>query len=234
MGDSDSDRPSGPNTSGRHHRAIIRRKLAAPEPAKGVVVRERLNRRLRDMLDRHTVVNVFATAGAGKTTAVALAVIGLDRPVAWLSLDGTERAAGRLLVYLEAALEGVVAGAADVASDALSSSLHIGEAAGLLAESLQGSGLILVCDNVERIAADESCVAVLSSFARYLPSGVNLVLISRVDVHLDPGPTSERDRVGELIESDLAFDAQEADVALRTVGHVDVHPARAVAATGAG
>ncbi|MEU4097857.1 BTAD domain-containing putative transcriptional regulator [Streptomyces sp. NPDC026673] len=232
MGDSDSDRPSGSSTPGRHHRAIIRRKLAAPEPAKGVIVRERLNRRLRDMLDRHTVVNVFATAGAGKTTAVALAVGGLDRPVAWLSLDGTERAAGRLLVYLEAALEGAVPGAADVASDALSSSLHIGEAAGLLAESLQGSRLILVCDNVERIAADEGCLAVLSSFARYLPSGVNLVLISRVDVRLDSGPTSERDRVGELVESDLAFDAQEADAALRTVGHVDVHPAQAVAATG--
>lgn len=79
-----------------------------PEPAKGVVVRDRLSQRLRGLLDRHTVVNVFATAGAGKTTAVVLAVSDLDRPVAWLSLDGTEQAAGRLLVYLEAAAEGVV------------------------------------------------------------------------------------------------------------------------------
>ncbi|MFD7445113.1 BTAD domain-containing putative transcriptional regulator [Streptomyces sp. NPDC059909] len=203
-----------------------------PEPAKDIVVRERLSQRLRGLLDRHTVVNVFATAGAGKTTAVALAVRDLDRPVAWLSLDGTEQAAGRLLVYLEAAVEGAVPSAADVASDALRSSLHIGEAAGLLAESLQGSRLVLVCDNVERIAPDEACISVLSSFARYLPSGVNLVLVSRVDVRLDTGSTSERDRVGELVESDLSFDAQEAAAALRTVGHVDVHPAQAVAATG--
>lgn len=232
MGDSASDRPSGSRAPGRHHRAIIRRKLEAPELVEDVVVRERLNQRLRSVLDRHTVVNVFATAGAGKTTAVALAVSDLDRPVAWLSLDGTEQAAGRLLVYLEAAVEGAVPSAADVASDALSSSLHIGEAAGLLAESLQGSRLILVCDNVERIAPDETCVAVLSSFARYLPSGVNLVLISRVDVRLDLGSTSERHRVGELVESDLAFNVQEAEAALRTVGHVDVQPAQAVAATG--
>ncbi|MFG2475531.1 BTAD domain-containing putative transcriptional regulator [Streptomyces fagopyri] len=203
-----------------------------PEPAKDIVVRERLSQRLRGLLDRHTVVNVFATAGAGKTTAVALAVSDLDRPIAWLSLDGTEQAAGRLLVYLEAAVESAVPSAADVASDALSSSLHIGEAAGLLAESLQGSRLILVCDNVERIAPDETCIAVLSSFARYLPSGVNLVLISRVDVRLDPGSTSERDRVGELVERDLSFDAQEAAAALRTVNRVDVNPAQAVAATG--
>ncbi|MFD5571708.1 BTAD domain-containing putative transcriptional regulator [Streptomyces cadmiisoli] len=203
-----------------------------PEPAKDIVVRDRLSQRLQALLDRHTVVNVFATAGAGKTTAVALAVSDLDRPVAWLSLDGTEQAAGRLLVYLEAAVEGAVPGAADVASDALSSSLHIGEAAGLLAESLQGSRLIVVCDNVERIAPDETCIAVLSSFARYLPPGVNLVLVSRVDVRLDPGSTSERDRVGELVEGDLSFDAQEAAAALRNVGRDDVHPAQAVAATG--
>ncbi|RZB19479.1 hypothetical protein StrepF001_11850 [Streptomyces sp. F001] len=137
-------------------------------------------------------------------------------------------------MYLEAAVEGAVPCAADVASDALSSSLHIGEAAGLLAETLQGSRLILVCDNVERIAPDETCIAVLSFFARYLPPGVNLVLISRVDVSLDTGSTSERDRVGELVESDLSFDAQEAAAALRTVGRVDVSPVQAVAATGAG
>jgi len=232
MGESDPDRPSGSTTPGRHHRAIIRRKLAAPEPAKDLVVRERLSQRLRELLDRHTVVNVFATAGAGKTTAVALAVRDLDRPVAWVSLDGTEQAAGRLLVYLEAAVEGVVPSASEVASDALSSSLQIGEAAGLLAESLQGSRLILVCDNVERIAPDESCISVLSAFARYLPSDVNLVLISRVDVRLDSGSTAERDRVGELVETDLAFDVEEAGAALRTVGHLDVDPAQAVAATG--
>ncbi|MFF3559600.1 BTAD domain-containing putative transcriptional regulator [Streptomyces sp. NPDC002574] len=178
------------------------------------------------------MVEVSATAGAGKTTAVVLAVRDLDRPVAWVSLDGTEQAPGRLLVYIEAAVTEMVPSAADVASDALSSSLQLGEAAGLLAESLQGSRLIVVCDNVERVASDESCTAVLSSFARYLPSDVNLVLISRADVQLDLGSTSERDRVGELVETDLAFDVQEAGAALRAVGDLDVDPAQAVAATG--
>lgn len=218
--------------SGRPQRSIIRRKLAVPEPSKDVMVRERLNQRLHDLLERHSVVNVFATAGAGKTTAVSLALRVLGRPVAWVSLDGTERAAGRLLVYLEAAVEGQVPSAAGVATDALSSNLQIGEAAGLLAESLQGSGLVVVCDNVERIAPDETCIAVLSAFARYLPSDVQVVLISRVDVRLDSGSTSERDRVGELVENDLAFNVQEAAKALRTVGHLDVDPAQAVDATG--
>jgi len=230
-GEAGRDGQAGPAAGGRHHPPVIRRKLEIPAPAKDIVVRARLSRRLRELLDCHTVVTVFATAGAGKTTAVALAVRELDRPVAWLSLDGTEQAAGRLLVYLEAAVEGAVAAAAGVATDALGSSLQIGEAAGLLAESLQGSRLIVVCDNVERIAADENCHAVLSSFARYLPSDVNLVLISRADITLDLVSTSERGRLGELLESDLAFDVEEARAALRAVGHDDVDPARAVSAT---
>ena len=89
----------------------------------------------------------------------------------------------------------------------------------------------MVCDNVERIAADENCRAVLSSFARYLPSDVNLVLISRVDITLDLGSTGDRGRLGELPETDLAFDVAEAGEALRAVGHDDVDPARAVSAT---
>jgi len=220
-----------PAAGDRQRRPIIRRKLEIPASADGIVARARLSQRLRELLERHPVVTVFATAGAGKTTAVALTVRELDRPVAWLSLDGTEQAAGRLLVYLEAAVEGAVAAAAGVAADALGSGLQTGEAAGLLAESLQGSRLIVVCDNVERIAADENCQAVLSAFARYLPPDVNLVLISRVDITLDLGSSSERDRLGELPETDLAFDVEEAGEALRAVGHDDVDPVRAVSAT---
>jgi DNA-binding SARP family transcriptional activator len=221
----------GPPAGDRRGRPIIRRKLEIPAWAADVVVRPRLSRRLRELLERHPVVTVFATAGAGKTTAVALAVRELDRPVAWLSLDGTECAAGRLLVYLEAAVEGAVAAAAGVAAEALGGGLQTGEAAGLLAESLQGSRLIVVCDNVERVAADENCQAVLSSFARYLPPGVNLVLISRADVTLDLGSTTERGRLGELPESDLAFDVGEAGAALRAAGRDDVDPVLAVSAT---
>ncbi len=213
-------------------RTIIRRKLAAPEPDSHAIVRTRLTAQLRDLLDRYPIVVVSATAGAGKTTAVTHALVEGDRPISWLSLDGTERAAGRLLVYLEAAVEQSVPAAAGVVTDALESSIQLGEAAGLLAESLAASRLTLVCDNVERVLDDEGCRAVLSAFTRYVPAGVNVVLISRAAIVLDQGQTSDRTRIGELGESDLAFRVEEAQQALHALGHDEVDAARAVAATG--
>lgn len=213
-------------------RAVIRRKLEVPEPGDDIVRRDRLTTRIRHLIDDHPVVTVCATAGGGKTAAVTLALRDVDRPVAWLSLDGTEQAPGRLLVYLEAAIEPYVPAAARVASDALRNSIQIGEAAGLLAESLQGSRLLLVCDNVERIIADEGSVVVLSALARYLPADVNLVLISRTSVPLDLGSISDLTRVGELGEADLAFDADEAAEALRLIGHPDVDVEGVVESTG--
>src|SRR3954462_3615461 len=153
----------GTGADGR--RMVIRRKLTAPEPGSGMVRRDRLTESIRCLVDHHDVVTMCATAGAGKTTAAALAMRDLDRPVAWLSLDGAEQAPGRLLVYLEAAVEPHVPAAGWVATDALCDGIPVGEAAGLLAESLQRSRLVLVCDNVERILADDGSVVVLSALA---------------------------------------------------------------------
>jgi ATP/maltotriose-dependent transcriptional regulator MalT len=224
------DEEHGVGAVGR--RMVIRRKLATPEPGEDIVRRDRLTERIRSLIDHHCVVTVCATAGGGKTTAVALALRDIDRPVAWLSLDGTEQAPGRLLVYLEAAVEPHVPAAGNVASDALRSSIQIGEAAGLLAESLQGSRLVLVCDNVERITADEGSAIVLSSLARYLPADVTLVLISRTGITLDFDSISDMSRVGELGEEDLAFNTAEAAEALRLAGQPDVDVKGVVETTG--
>lgn len=213
-------------------RMVIRRKLAAPEPGEDIVRRDRVTARIRLLLGQHPVLTVCATAGGGKTTAVALALRDLDRPVAWLSLDGTEQAPDRLLVYLGAAVEPFVPAAGDVASDALRDGIRTGEAAGLLAESLWDSRLVLVCDNVERVTADEGSATVLSSLARYLPAGVNLVLISRTSIPFGPGSVGDLSRVGELAEEELAFEPDEAAEALRLIGGTEADAKDVVDLTG--
>src|SRR5947209_3658603 len=85
-------------------RLVIQRKLAVPPLSETRVARPRVERHLAGLIEQHRVVVVSATAGAGKTTAVAAAVEMLNLPVAWLTLDTTDTAPGRLLIYLEASL----------------------------------------------------------------------------------------------------------------------------------
>ena len=171
-------------------RAVVRRKLAPPVLGDRMVRRDRVTNRIHAQLRRANVLAVYAAAGSGKTTAVAMALRDLARPVAWLSLDGTESAAGRLLLYIEAAVTPHAADASGVATDALAAGILIGEAAGLLAESLHGTGLLLVCDNAERIIDSEQALTVLSALARYAPADVGVVFISRTALPLDTGSMS--------------------------------------------
>ncbi|WP_051233400.1 acyl-CoA dehydrogenase family protein [Pseudonocardia asaccharolytica] len=68
------------------------------------MVQDRLDELVGTLLDRHRIVCVTATAGSGKTTAVAQTARTLGRPIAWLSVDGTPAVPDVLLAYLEAAL----------------------------------------------------------------------------------------------------------------------------------
>src|ERR1700752_1329204 len=83
---------------------VIRRKITVPDTPVGVVPRERLDGLLCQLVDAHRVVAVAGTAGAGKSVAVAHASRRFKRPVAWLSVDATDTAPGRLVTYLEEAL----------------------------------------------------------------------------------------------------------------------------------
>src|SRR5919206_2152587 len=117
-------------------RGVIRAKLAIPSLPEERVERPQLERRIADLIAGHRVVVVSATAGAGKTTAVASAVGRLDRPVAWLTLDRTDTAPGRLVTYLEEALATIAPPVAGTATRALAAGLPHPEAAGMLAEAV--------------------------------------------------------------------------------------------------
>ena len=213
-------------------RAVIRRKLAPPVLGDRMVKRDRVTNRIHAHLRRANVLAVYAAAGSGKTTAVAMALRDLGRPVAWLSLDGTESAAGRLLLYIEAAVTPHAPGANGVATDALAAGILIGEATGLLAESLHGTGLVLVCDNAERIIDSEQALTVLSALARYAPADVGVVLISRTALPLDTGSTGELSRVAELTGPELALDLEEAAEAARLSGRPTSDAAETMRVTG--
>jgi ATP/maltotriose-dependent transcriptional regulator MalT len=209
---------------------LIRRKLRPPPPPEWLVARPRLDERLSRVLARHPVVIVSATAGAGKTTAVANAAALMDRPLAWLTLDDTDTAPGRLLSYLEAALAGAHPAVEGLTRQALAARVAHPEAAGLLAEAVAGTPLLLVIDELERLGEAPEAIAVIEGLVRYAPPELRIVLISRRDVPLRLSPFGGA--VAVIGEADLAFTADEASDALSRLGDGRVQAAEAVESTG--
>lgn len=213
---------------------VVRAKVAAPPLPERWVERTRLDRHLAGLVARYPVVTVVATAGSGKTTAVSRAVAGIGLPVAWLRVDGSDAAAGRLLVYLEAALASRVPAVDGVAMRAVASGIAHPEAAGLLAEAVAGEPVLLVVDDLERLAGSPDANAVIEALIRYAGPRTTVVLLSREELPLDLGPMILSGKVGTLREDELAFTVDEAAQALHLAGADGIDPEAAVAATRAG
>ncbi|GAB3349830.1 BTAD domain-containing putative transcriptional regulator [Modestobacter lapidis] len=217
----------------RRSPTVIRSKFTVPPLAERLVARPRIAQLIAELVEAHRLVWITATAGAGKTTAAVQAAAALGRPVAWLTLDATDVAPGRLLVYLEAAIAARVPEAAGVVSSALGARIPHAEAAGLLAESIGDTALLLVVDGLDQLAGEGAADAraVLAALARYAPSTSRILLLGRVDVPIDVRGAGA-DRAAAVGEADLAFRPDEAAEALAEAGMTDIDPVRAVEATG--
>ncbi|MEU9408198.1 BTAD domain-containing putative transcriptional regulator [Streptomyces sp. NPDC048281] len=222
MGDSEAGRET----------VLVRSKLAIPELPAAFVSRPRLVAPLRRLVLEHRVVVVSATAGAGKTTAVAEAVRGLHADVAWLTVDRTDTAPGRLFVYLSAALATHRPQADELARRALAAGLTHREAAASMVEELGAGELVLVIDELEQLADAPEAWAVLDAVVRYAPPQLRLVLLSRRNPpeHLVTFPPETT--VEGPSESQLAFTVEEAAKALASLGKSDIAADSAVHATG--
>jgi DNA-binding SARP family transcriptional activator len=210
---------------------VIQRKLELPPLAEGRVARPRVEGRLAQLIEGHRVVLVSATAGAGKTTATVTAVELLGRPVAWLTVDTTDVAQGRLLTYLEASLARTVPEVRGVVANALSAGIGHLEAAGLLADAIGEAPVVLVLDDLERLGEARDPWMLIEALLRHGPSTLRVVLISRRELPrglsaLRPGA------IAAVGDEDLTFTADEAAAALAEVGKADADADAAVAATG--
>lgn len=217
--------------SGKVRMRLVRSKTAVPEAGPHVVVRRRIVDALSQGLETGAHVRVNATAGSGKTTAVVTAIADAGLPVAWLTVDRMDTSPGRLLVYVQAALQAVVPELRDVVSDSMRRGASVLDTAAFLAEALNGHELVFVVDDTEKIAASAEACEVLDTFILNLPATVRSILIGREDVG---GRFLDLLRGTTLVIEDrvLAFTADEAEEALSGRGVSDVDAAEAVQATG--
>lgn len=210
---------------------VIRRKISAPPLPATAVRRPRVESLLVRLIEQNRVSCIYASAGAGKTTAVLQSAGQLNRPLAWLGVESTDVATGRLLTYLEAALAPHAPAVTGVATSALAAMLPHPEVAGLLAEAIGDTPVLLVLDDVERLGSHPDALAVIGMLARYFPSSARLVIVSRTELPF-PVAGAGMALLAAVGEEDLAFTVDEAAEALTVAGQPDIDPVEALVETG--
>jgi DNA-binding SARP family transcriptional activator len=209
---------------------LVEGRTRVPGLATHATERARLRQLVSALIESNRLVCVYASAGAGKTTAVAQVLEELSRPAAWLTVTDAERDPGRLLLYLEAALSRVEEVAETIVAQALASRLPPAEVAGILAERHRAGPKVLVLDDVERLAAAPAALEVIDGFISQMPPGLTTVVISRRDLPLRSAAKMTFAQ-STISDQDLAFRVPEAADALARIGREWIDAEDAVAAT---
>jgi ATP/maltotriose-dependent transcriptional regulator MalT/DNA-binding SARP family transcriptional activator len=210
---------------------LVQAKLELPRHGASHSPRPRVSSLIAESLKAARVLEITATAGSGKTTAVIDAVSTGGSRVSWLTVDGSDVSPGRFLSYLEASLLLADPSIGRAATRALADGIAHPEAAALLAEAVGDRELVVVIDDVERISESLATMEALSGFVRYLPPAARCVLISRRDLPTRFAREELAGEVARLGENDLALTVDEARDLLASVERGDVDAESAVKST---
>ncbi len=199
---------------------LIPGKLRAPVRTAGYLARARLDPLLARTLDEGTRLTLLsASAGYGKSVAVAGWIAAAGTPCAWLSLDPADNDPVRFFRYLAAAL-GHVRPAASLAAAGLED-LPAREQAALLIDAMAAADdpFVLVLDDYHVITA-EAVHALLRVLVEQGPPFAHLVVITRED---PPLPLPRLRAHGQLVEvraQDLRYTDDEAAAYLGSMSGV--------------
>jgi DNA-binding SARP family transcriptional activator len=214
----------------RTQTAVIQGKIRTPATA-DLVDRQRLSELIVGAVAGGGVVPVVGSAGSGKTSAVASALVSHPR-AAWLTLYSTDAHPARLTAYLEAALSRVVPAVAELACRTAAIELPDAERAGLLVEATSGSGAVLVIDEVEHLIDHPEAERILDSVIRYAPPDLAVVLIARRNLDRVMGSRRESNVSPVITDNELAFTVTELDLLIGPDLGVPVSNGELVRATG--
>src|SRR6266699_2424416 len=198
---------------------ILATKLYIPRLRPNVVSRPRLLERLNEGLYRKLSL-IAAPAGFGKTTLVSEWVEGIERPIAWLSLDEGDSDPARFLTYLVAALQTIVPTIGEGVLRALQSSQPPPPEAIMTALLNDLTSIkdpfVLVLDDYHVLDAKLVDQA-LTSLVEHQPPQMHLVIATREDPQLPLARLRGRGQLTELRAADLRFTSSEAAAFLTQV-----------------
>ena len=191
---------------------LIATKLRPPAIRDQVVPRERLLEQLRAGSDPALTL-VICPAGFGKTTLLAAwyQAEAARRPVAWLTLDEADNDPVVLWSYVIEALRQVCPAVSLPALPQLAEAARVTDVVlPRLVNELTGQGeVVLILDDFHRLSG-----AALDSMAWFIeqaPSGLRLVLSTRIEPTLRLGLLRARGELIELRLGDLRFTPGETD-----------------------
>ncbi len=194
---------------------LIQTKIGRPRAAGDMVARPRLVARLNQGLEGGSQLSLIcAPAGYGKTTLAGQWLAGLDRPLAWLSLDEGDNDPVSFLTYLAAAtqeIDGRIGRGLDQATLAGSPMIDqaTGQMAGLINEMASlAEPFVLVLDDYHLIEEPAVHLA-LRALVDNQPAKLHLVIISRADPPIGVAGLRARGRLTEVRAGDLRFTSEE-------------------------
>lgn len=190
---------------------VFRAKLRAPA-ARHLIRRPRLLE-LIDRSIREGLVVLAAPAGSGKTSLLASWAAETDIPVAWLTLDDSDRNPVQLWTGILAAVETVAPGSTTGALAALTQGAPLDTVVAELLvalESASNTDAVLVIDDVHIVDQDLDVVMSIAEFAQYLPERFHLVLTARRSLALPVDRLRARGRLVTLSFDELRFSIAEA------------------------
>ena len=193
---------------------ILRTKLFIPPLRPNLVSRPRLIERLNEGLHLgHKLSLISAPAGFGKSTLAGEWVAGIERQVAWLSLEEADNDPTRFLTYMIAALQTIAPDIGEGALAALQSPQPPPTKpllTSLLNEITAGpQDFILILDDYHLIDAQPVDEA-LAFLLQHLPPNMHLVIATREDPALPLSRLRVRSQLSELRVADLRFTPAEA------------------------
>ena len=199
---------------------LLRTKLYIPRSGPVAVMRSHLLQRLNDGLGCDVTL-VVAPVGYGKTTLVAEWVRQLDRPVAWLSLDGGDNDLATFLAYIVAAI-GTVFPAACPDLRGLLAGPQLPEPQQLVrvwANEIDDlpQQLVLVLDDYHAIT-DPQIHRLMDELLLHPLLQLHLVLVTRTEPPLAIGRLHANRRLNELRMQDLRFLPHEAAALFASAG----------------
>ena len=198
------------SSTARSGSMLVRQKLMPPGLPSTVIARPRLDDLYSRLLAGHETLAVFAAAGSGKTVQTQQFASREQWPLVWLTLDGADRSASRVLSYLAEGLRPNVSGIDEILDWAFANKRLPAEVAALLAEAIQAERLLVVFDQCEFIAESAASCLVVQTFIEHLPHGIHSILLSREEMNLSLGRLLLDGRAGRITDGDLAVTLDEA------------------------